>query len=102
MQVQQEAAFRLRVATAGTSKELVHVVRDYVAAWPVEDLEDLPPQCRPSAITTPHEVSDAAYNLVRYRCSLPGRPAAEALVEQLASFFSFAAARAAQLTSRAV
>jgi hypothetical protein len=54
-----------RLDAAPTSKDVMWVVRDYLATWRPEDIARLPQSCRPGLPSERDDVSYVAYQLKR-------------------------------------
>lgn len=73
---------------------VVDLVREHVATLSRDELHSLPPTCRPVRIDNAEDVARYAFYLVSERCGSRQSPSA---LHRLASFFSAASARLAQL-----
>ena len=58
------------IAQARSERELVQIVRAYLAAWEPSEIQKLPPHCRVEIVSTGLEISSAAVTLVQ--CELKG------------------------------
>jgi hypothetical protein len=77
-----------------SSDAVIALVREHVATLSRDELHSLPPTCRPVRIDNAEDVARYAFYLVSERCgSRPGT----SVLHRLASFFSAASTRLAQL-----
>jgi hypothetical protein len=83
-----------RLWLARSSEAVVELVREHVAALSRDELGSLPPACRPVRIDSADDVARYAFYLVSERC---GPRESASAVHRLASFFSAASTRLAQL-----
>jgi len=83
-----------RLWLSRSTDAVIDLVREHVAALPRDDFYSLPPTCRPVHIDSAEDVARYAFYLVSERCG--SRQCASA-VHRLASFFSAASTRLAQL-----
>ena len=88
-----------RIANARTGRDLVMVVRAFVAGWSAVDLAKLPAAARPAEISTADEIASIAYDLAQERLKGTLPPDIDRLATRMHAFFSNAAARAALLAS---
>ena len=87
-----------QLARAGTPGEVISIARNFVASIDHDDLARLPGACRPGKLFDTQDVMAYAYELVRHDVTQNDTAAAET-IDKLASFFSQAAVRLAQLTT---
>lgn len=73
---------------------VVDLVREHVATLSRDELHSLPPTCRPVRIENAEDVARYAFYLVSERC---GSRQGSSELHRLASFFSAASTRLAQL-----
>ena len=86
----------LRLCSAVHDDDVITLVRDYVAAWPPEDLAQLPPECRPGRFVDAFDVNQFAFFLTRHRFEAESQPYF-AMLTEMEAFFAQAATRLAQL-----
>ena len=92
------ATWQQLLARAGTPKEVISIARDFVASIDRDALARLPESCTPGKLSDGQDVMAYAYELVRHDVTQNDTAAAET-IDKLASFFSQAAVRLAQLTT---
>lgn len=85
---------------AENDREVVSVVRDYLATWTPEDIFALPAECRPGHIRGADDVTYWAFEYTRIHCASPDDPALATPLLKLRTFFAHAAARLSQVTAR--
>ena len=73
---------------------VIDLVREHVATLSRDELYSLPPTCRPVRIDNAEDVAGYAFYLVSERC---GSRQSTSALHRLASFFSAASTRLAQL-----
>lgn len=83
-----------RLWTSRSSDAVIDVVREHVATLSREEFYSLPPTCRPVRIDNTEDVARYAFYLVSERC---GSLQSTSVLHRLASFFSAASTRLAQL-----
>lgn len=83
-----------RLWMSRSSGAVIEVVREHVATLSRDELHALPPTCRPARIDNAEDVARYAFYLVSERC---GARHSTSELHRLASFFSAASARLAQL-----
>lgn len=83
-----------RLWLSRSSEAVIEVVREHVATLSREEFYSLPPACRPGRIDNAEDVARYAFYLVSERC---GPRESGSAVHRLASFFSAASTRLAQL-----
>jgi hypothetical protein len=83
-----------RLWLSRSTEAVVDVVRQYLATLSRDELHSLPPTCRPVRIDDAEDVARYAFYLVSERC---GSRQCTSALHRLASFFSAASTRLAQL-----
>lgn len=83
-----------RLWLSKSSDAVIALVREHVATLSRDDFYSLPPTCRPVRIDNAEDVARYAFYLVSERCGSRQSPSA---LHRLASFFSAASTRLAQL-----
>lgn len=83
-----------RLWLSKNSDAVITVVREHVATLSHDELYSLPPTCRPVRIDNAEDVARYAFYLVSERCGSRQRTS---VLHRLASFFSAASTRLAQL-----
>jgi hypothetical protein len=83
-----------RLWMSRSSDAVIAVVREHVATLSGDELYSLPPTCRPVRIDNAEDVARYAFYLVSERC---GSRQGTSALHRLASFFSAASTRLAQL-----
>jgi hypothetical protein len=83
-----------RLWLSRSSDAVVDLVREHVATLSRDELYSLPPTCRPVRIDSAEDVARYAFYLVSERC---GSRQGSSELHRLASFFSAASTRLAQL-----
>ena len=84
-----------RLNEAQVPDEVVAVARDFLARLSPEESFGLPPDCRPRKLVDADDVVDYAVTLVRRSCET--EMLSDALVHQMAVFFTDASRRFSQL-----
>ena len=82
---------------ARSEKDLVMVVREFLATWSPLELQRLPVACRPPRLVDAEDVSAYAVELSQYRFDALVDPEDRRLHERMKSFCAHAAARAVAL-----
>ncbi|MGE5615917.1 MAG: hypothetical protein ACM3X5_03295 [Bacillota bacterium] len=80
---------------ARSEKDLVMVVREFLATWTPHDLQRLPASCRPPRLVDSDDVGAYAVELSQYRFDALTDPEDRRLLERMKSFFAHATSRAA-------
>lgn len=83
-----------RLWLSKSTSAVVEVVREHLAKLPPDDLASLPSSCRPMRVDNAEDVASYAFYLVSEGC---GTRDAGSTLPRLASFFSAASTRLAQL-----
>jgi hypothetical protein len=86
-----------RLDECASVKDVLDVVRVFMARFCPREIASLPPECRPGKIVDADDVSRLAFDLVRNTCR-DGEP--RELLHKLAAVFAHASARIAELTAR--
>lgn len=87
------------LAAAATPDELVGVVRDFLASWTPQEIDALPPSCRPPGkFSNPEDI--VLYTFALVDSQMHSR-IDDAGVNRMANFFSEATRRATHLLSQA-
>lgn len=87
--------WRSRIETAANDRDVVSVVKDYLAQLDHSEIALLPEECRPGKFFTAEDVMAYAFTLARHDCK--DDPHLGDLVLKLAAFFSQAAFRLTQV-----
>lgn len=85
------------ILIADSEAEVVRVTRDYLAAWPPEEIVRLPDECHPGRVRDGVDISNLAFVLAREECFFRGDEEDLALLQKMTVFFTHAATRAAHL-----
>jgi hypothetical protein len=85
---------------ADTEREIVGIVRDYLARLGPAELATLPEDCWPSRINDRDDIAEYALRVSRRRALSPQSVANDALLDRIVNLLNHAAARVAMLTSR--
>jgi len=85
---------------ADSEREVVAIVRDYLARIGPAEIATLPEDCWPTKITDREDVGEYALRIARRRALSPQSVSNDALLERLHSLLSHAAARSALLAGR--
>jgi hypothetical protein len=91
--------WRHTVDDARTEKDLVDVVRDYLATWRPDELAQLPEACRPGRIAGGEDIADMAYKLSKSRLRLEGSADERLTFDRMMGFFLHASQRFATLVA---
>jgi len=83
-----------RLWLSRSTDAVITLVREHVATLSRDELHSLPPTCRPVRIDNAEDVARYAFYLVSERC---GSRQGSSELHRLASFFSAASTRLAQL-----
>lgn len=83
-----------RLWLSRSTEAVIELVREHVATLSRDDFYSLPPTCRPVLIDNAEDVARYAFYLVSERC---GSRQSTSALHRLASFFSAASTRLAQL-----
>ena len=84
-----------RLDDASNVHDIVEIARDFLATWDRHEIAALPEPCRPGKIFDENDVNAYAFLLVQHDCD--GKPAAGPLIHKMASFFSNASVRLAEI-----
>ena len=84
---------------AQSEKELVMVVREFLAIWTPREIQRLPASCRPTRLVDGDDVSAYAVELSLYRLETVSDPEDDRLLERIKAFFAHAASRVAAIRS---
>ena len=87
------------VESATGGKDVVGIVRAYLASWSAEDMASIPEACRPGAVTALDEIVDRAYTLARAHLESVGRGEENITLDRIATFMTAAARRVVALAS---
>jgi hypothetical protein len=90
--------WRDRLEVAQSERDVVGVVKDYIAQFDRFDIWQLSEDCRPGKFVTAEDVMTYAFTLARQACRED--PDVEGLVLKLAAFFSQASFRLSQVMAR--
>jgi len=85
-----------RLDMADSVREVLDIVRVYLARFAPEEIAAMPGKCRPRKLMDANELSEYALDLVRETCL--GEPP-DSTIAKLASVISHAAVRAAELAA---
>ena len=88
-----------RLSEAGTAAEVLRVAREFVARITPGELQQIPEECRPTKIVDEDDISRYALILVQRSCA--GDRMADRQLQRMASFFTRAALRLAQINAHA-
>jgi hypothetical protein len=88
-------SWQSRLNAAQEPDEVVTIARDFLARLSPEEYSRLPDDCRPRKLVDADDVVDYAVTLVRRSCEADRL--ADALVHQMAAFFTDASRRFSQL-----
>ena len=87
------------LALASSPEEVVRISLDFFASLTPEEVNSLPRECvPPHRFSTPEQIVDYAFTLVRQRCNVAED---NTVLFRLANFFSHAGRRVAELMSQA-
>jgi hypothetical protein len=92
--------WREELAAAASEKDILNVVRDYVALLSRDELELLPGEARPGIIRTAEEISEWAVKLVRDQLAIIAASAGAEVLRDLCEFFAAAAAKMVEVKVR--
>lgn len=87
--------WRTRLEEAANERDVVGIVKDYLAQLDRFDITQLPEECRPGKFFTAQDVMSYAYDLVQHDCK--DEPGVGDFALKLAAFFSQAAFRLTQV-----
>ena len=88
-----------RLSQAERTEDVLGIVIEFLATWSPEEMAKLPDACRPGEVRTAADVSECAYALAQ--CRLSGEERSDEF-QRMASFFTSAAQRLAQLLAYSV
>ena len=86
---------------ARSERDLVTLVRDYLATWTPEEIAALPPDCRPGPMRDAEDITFWAFEYTRRHIASEGDPAMAMPLLKLRTLFGHAAARLSQVTAAA-
>ncbi|MDQ3025479.1 MAG: hypothetical protein M3R58_03100 [Pseudomonadota bacterium] len=89
--------WRSRLEAAANERDVVGVVKDYLAHLDRFEIAQLPEECRPGKFFTADDVMAYAFTLARHRCE--DDPDLQDFVLNLAAFFSQASYRLTQVVA---
>ena len=85
------------LSAARTIEEIVRVTADYLESWTCEDLDCLPPRCRPGWVKTRHDIEFWADRLAGETAQASIDLEDERKLDRMASHFLIASVRLRQL-----
>ena len=85
------------LAAAATEKDVVNVVRDYVALLTSDDVAAMPRESRPGLIATAGEIAEWAVKLVREQLALVAASEGVEVMRDMCEFFAAAAAKVTKI-----
>ena len=89
----RKARWREELDAAATEKDVINVVRDYVALLSRDDLRAMPEASRPGVIATAEEIAEWAVTLVREQLELAAAGEGAEVMGDMGEFFAAAAAK---------
>jgi hypothetical protein len=89
----RKARWREELDAAASEKDVVNIVRDYVALLSRDDLSAMPEASRPGVIATAEEIAEWAVTLVRERLGLVAGGEGAEVMGDMGEFFAAAASR---------
>ncbi|HEX7559864.1 MAG TPA: hypothetical protein VF386_11740 [Usitatibacter sp.] len=93
----RKARWREELDAATTEKDVINVVRDYVALLSRDDLRALPGGSRPGLIATAEEIAEWAVKLVREQLALVAASEGVEAMREMCEFFAAAAAKVTEI-----
>jgi hypothetical protein len=88
-------SWQSRLATAASESEVVSIAREFMAQFSPQETYLIPEACRPLKLVDASDVTTYAFLLVRSDCG--GDTGTAAVLHTVASFFSGASARLAEI-----
>ena len=85
---------------ADNEREVVAIVREYMARIGPAEIATLPEDCWPTKVTDTEDITEYALRIARRRTLSPQSVADDALLDRLHSLLTHAAARSALLAAR--
>lgn len=82
---------------ATSADEIVRLSREYLSTWSETERARLPGNCIPPPMRSMNDVSDYAYTLAQEQLAFDGPYVGRMLLDRMASFFTFASSRLANL-----
>jgi hypothetical protein len=89
--------WREELAAASTEKDVINIVRDYVALLSSDDVAAMPGESRPGFIGTAEEIAEWAVTLVREQLALVAASEGVEVMRDMCEFFAAAAAKVTQI-----
>jgi hypothetical protein len=89
--------WRQELAAATTEKDVIDVVRDYVALLTHDELTLVPSGSRPGLIRTGEEIAGWAVNLVRSQLAMIAQSEGVEVMRDMSEFFASAAAKITEI-----
>jgi hypothetical protein len=91
------ATWNAALATAGSEREVLAVVKDYLSRWSPSEIAALPEDCRPGRMAGADDVAELAFKLSQAQCASGDDVDQGMLLERIGAFFAHASARLTQL-----
>ncbi|HUP30362.1 MAG TPA: hypothetical protein VM122_09335 [Usitatibacter sp.] len=85
------------LSTATSVAEIVHLTREYMSTWSVEELERLPDSCRPGRVKSPEDIETWADRLSAESARTTMYLDDERKLDRLTSHFLIASVRMRQI-----
>jgi hypothetical protein len=89
--------WREELAAAATEKDVINVVRDYVALLTSDDVAAMPGGSRPGLIATTEQIAEWAVKLVREQLALVAASEGVEVMRDMCEFFAAAAGKVTQI-----
>lgn len=93
----RKARWREELDAAATEKDVINVVRDYVALLSRGDLSAMPEASRPGVIATAEEIAEWAVTLVREQLAFAAAGEGAEVMRDMGEFFAAAAAKMTEI-----
>ena len=89
--------WREELAAADTEKDVVNVVRDYIALLTHDELSSIPGNARPGLVRTGEEIAGWAVSLVRSQLVYIAQSEGVEVMRDMSEFFAAAAAKITEI-----
>lgn len=93
----QKERWREELAAAASEKDVVNVVRDYIALLSHDELSTLPGNARPGLVRSGEDIAGWAVNLVRSQLASIAQSEGVDVMRDMSEFFAAAAARITEI-----
>ena len=87
------------LASAGSEREVVSVVKDFLSIWSPTEIASLPEDCRPGRIGGAEDIAEMALKFSQAQCNFGDNLEQRRVLERMGTFFAHASSRLAHVLS---